>query len=110
MPARFSSSCSYSPQTHNVALVKSLARFVVSLTGDGRIATQGSMSEALAHDPALEAEVEDEKEMIELDEIEETLDTDKLVNVPVNGKLTVAEEVAEGQVSWESCKSQCPTY
>jgi hypothetical protein len=68
------------------------------------------MSEALAHDPALEATVEDEKEMIELDEIEETLDTNKLVNAPVNGKLTVAEEVAEGQVGWESCKSHCSTY
>jgi hypothetical protein len=97
-------------QTHNVALVKSLAHFVVSLTGDGRIATQGSMSEALAHDPALEATVQDEKEMIELDEIEETLDKNKLVNAPVNGKLTVAEEVAEGQVGWESCKSHCSTY
>ncbi|PSR81762.1 hypothetical protein PHLCEN_2v6271 [Hermanssonia centrifuga] len=88
------------PQTHNIAMASPLADFVVSLGTNGKIASQGSVTEALAKDSKLEEEFTHEKEAIELDvdedEDEKDLEDEK---ERTDGKLTVAEEVRMGNVS-----------
>ena len=87
-------------QTHNIALVGPLADFVVSLGSDGRISSQGSVSDAFATDEDFADEVEHEMEALELDEHEEDLDTPAGEQ---NGKLVLAEEIVEGHVSRSAC-------
>ncbi|TRM65976.1 hypothetical protein BD626DRAFT_427540 [Schizophyllum amplum] len=92
--------------THNVALTRNIANFVVSLGIDGRIAAQGTVKEVLAHEPELAIEAEkEEKEMKQVEEI------DGQVEVPPaaeesksDGKLIVAEEIEEGHISWKALK------
>ncbi len=83
-----------------------LADFVVSLGTNGKIASQGSVTDALAKDSRLEEEFTHEKEAIELgvdvDEDEKDLEDGK---ERTDGKLTVAEEVRMGNVSKGACKS-----
>jgi hypothetical protein len=95
----------YQLQTHNVAIVKSIAQFVVSLTNDGRVATQGSLTEALTQDEALAAEMEHGEEALESDQIDDSADVGKN-SIVRSDKLTLVEETAEGRVSWASCA--CP--
>ncbi len=86
-------------QTHNVAMASPLADFVVSIGVDGRIASQGSVSEALAKDSKLAEEFKHEEEAIELDENE---DVDEVAGT-TDGKLIVAEEIEVGHVSLGAC-------
>ncbi|KAI0798592.1 hypothetical protein BC629DRAFT_232884 [Irpex lacteus] len=88
--------------THNVALAGPLADFVVTLSSDGNITTQDSISDALVQDSKLQEEIRHEEQAIELDEIEDTV-----ADEPVEekkGKLVVAEEIAHGHVSWNAFK------
>lgn len=78
-----------------------LADFVVSMGTDGHVASQGSVSDALAVDSELAEEVKHEEEAVELDEHED--ETGKTV-VEVKGKLILAEEVEEGHVSRSACE------
>ncbi|KAF8477848.1 hypothetical protein JB92DRAFT_2801159 [Gautieria morchelliformis] len=90
--------------THNVAMVASITDFVVSLGLDGRIATQGTASEALMKDDKLLGEVTDTSEITE--KVEEAMDPvgpEKKDNAGV-AKLVVEEEVALGHVSWPALK------
>ncbi|KDQ56808.1 hypothetical protein JAAARDRAFT_36283 [Jaapia argillacea MUCL 33604] len=90
--------------THNVALASPAASFVISLGSDGRILSQGSVSDALAKDQHLSAEVAQEK--AEIDKAEEELDSAEPAaeGKKGDGKLVVAEEIAEGHVSWSAIK------
>ena len=88
-------------QTHNVAMASPLADFVVSLGTDGRIATQGSVSDALKKNKALAEEVKHEEEAVELDETEDRVEGPAEEK---KGKLVLAEEIEEGHVSREACK------
>lgn len=82
----------------------SIADFVVSLGSDGRILSQGTMSKALATSKALTKELE-AREM-KLHKAEETVDGEvPEVREGKSGKLMVAEEIAEGHVSWSACES-----
>ncbi|KII94420.1 hypothetical protein PLICRDRAFT_36691 [Plicaturopsis crispa FD-325 SS-3] len=95
--------------THNVAMASPIADYVVALGIDGRIASQGTISDVLSADPELSAQVAKEVEVerkaeeeIDLqagDETAEGDDTEKQ-----DGKLTVAEEIQIGHVSWPSLK------
>jgi hypothetical protein len=84
-------------------VVGPIADFVVSLSNDGHVVSQGSVREAIARDPVLAEEVKHEEEAIELDEIEELqVKTDK----PTDSKkcqLVVAEEIAVGRISLSAC-------
>ena len=92
-------------QTHNVAMVSPIASFVVSLGTDGRIASQGSVSEALLKDNEVEKEMEESKDAIKKAEQEETTEGNPDEAKPKSdGKLVVAEEIAEGHVSWAAGK------
>jgi hypothetical protein len=85
--------------THNVALVAPVASFVVSLSSDGRIVSQGSISDAIAHDNRLAWDMAKNRRAIEQD-VEGSADLDEEAEVKdSNGKLIMDEEIAEGHVS-----------
>ncbi|KAI6136946.1 hypothetical protein F5141DRAFT_1077700 [Pisolithus sp. B1] len=87
--------------THNVAVVSPVAQYVVSLSSNGRIASQGTLSEAIATNDKLAAEVAKEQEGLEREE--EVVDNAE--QVPQNkgdGKLVLEEEILEGRVSWSA--------
>ncbi|KAJ7797527.1 hypothetical protein B0H14DRAFT_3093160 [Mycena olivaceomarginata] len=75
--------------THNVVMTSKIAEFVVSLGLDGRVHSQGSVSDALEQDEQLAKE--------ELDP------ATALDNPPKkDGKLVIPEEIAIGHVSWKA--------
>ncbi|KZT18101.1 hypothetical protein NEOLEDRAFT_1152799 [Neolentinus lepideus HHB14362 ss-1] len=93
--------------THNVALASPVANFVVSIGTDGRILSQGTVSDALAKDHKLSKEVAQEEKAME--KVEDEIDSaEQDAGKPDNdakkdaGKLVVAEEVAVGHVSWSA--------
>ncbi|KAG5722122.1 ATP-binding cassette transporter abc4, partial [Termitomyces sp. T112] len=92
--------------THNVAMVGSIATFVVSLGSDGRILSQGSILDTVVKNSALEAELSHKKEIEE--KAEESVDGDvqeqkkpKEYNEE-RGKLVIEEESGKGHLSWGS--------
>ncbi|KAF7968576.1 hypothetical protein HWV62_30061, partial [Athelia sp. TMB] len=91
--------------THNVALASPIANYVVSLSIDGRILSRGSLGDAIRLDKSLLVAATTEQEAAEKTEelVDETNTTEDPAKV-VDGKLIVAEDVAEGFVSWEACK------
>ncbi|KAF7353853.1 P-loop containing nucleoside triphosphate hydrolase protein [Mycena venus] len=83
--------------THNIALVKPIAGFVVSLGSDGRILSQGTVSDALAKNRDLELEVIDDVKNLALQQ--------DIVDEPpekpqVSGKLVIAEEIDVGHSNY----------
>jgi ABC-type methionine transport system ATPase subunit len=91
-------------QTHNVAMTSSIADYVVSLGLDGRVVSCGSVSDVVAKDKTLAAElvegaqaIKDEEKRIDQEEPDATAKQ-------ADGKLIVAEEIAEGHVRWDACK------
>ncbi|TFY56647.1 hypothetical protein EVJ58_g7510 [Rhodofomes roseus] len=88
--------------THNVAMTKGLADFVVALGLDGKISSQGTLSNALERDSKLAAEVAEEQALI--DKTEEIIDDSR--SKQSSGKLVVEEEVAVGHVGWSATISQ----
>ena len=85
-----------------------IADFVISLGSDGRMICQGTMSKALATNKALTKELKAKE--AELHKAGETVDGDA-PGAPESksGRLMVAEEVAEGHVSWSACESPSPS-
>jgi hypothetical protein len=81
-----------------------VAHFVVSLGIDGRVLTQGFMSEALVQDKNLGEEVMEDEQATKkaIDEIDPT--SSKNETAKGVGKLMVAEEIQEGHVSWQALK------
>lgn len=80
-----------------------VAHFVVSLDIDGRVISQGSLSDALVQDKTVEEATEDENAMVKAaNEIHPT--GSKKDTVKDDGKLTVVEEIQEGHVSWQALK------
>jgi ABC-type multidrug transport system fused ATPase/permease subunit len=80
--------------THNVAMASPLADYVVSLGMDGRVASRGSALDAIALSPEVVEDIPDEKKKIEEGPDATAKQSD--------GKLIVAEEIAEGHVSWDA--------
>ncbi|KAJ7290142.1 P-loop containing nucleoside triphosphate hydrolase protein [Mycena rebaudengoi] len=79
--------------THNVGLAQSIASFVVSMGPDGRVLSQGSLSDALAMNKELAREVTEEtKDLAAQQEVVE--------RPQASGQLVVAEEIDIGRVSW----------
>ncbi|KAI0066573.1 P-loop containing nucleoside triphosphate hydrolase protein [Artomyces pyxidatus] len=90
--------------THNVALASPIAEYVVSLGLNGTIATRGSVSEAIAVDETLKAELAEEVEAIAEDDEEIDAKEPDDSSKPADGKLVVAEEIAIGHITWGSVK------
>src|SRR5437588_2330677 len=84
-------------------MASSVAHFVVSLGPNGRIVSQGSISEAIAKDVTFAAEVAKDQEVLEKEaEIIDAPEEPK-ANGKSDGKLVMSEEIAEGHVSWPAC-------
>ncbi|KAH9041259.1 hypothetical protein EDB85DRAFT_1921835 [Lactarius pseudohatsudake] len=90
--------------THNVAMATPLADYVVSLGKDGRIASRGSVSDAIKKDKTLAKELAEGTRIIKDDENKiDSQEPDETVK-QADGKLILAEEIAEGHVSWDAVK------
>ncbi|KAK7462805.1 hypothetical protein VKT23_020779 [Stygiomarasmius scandens] len=88
--------------SHNIVLTKPVASFVVSLKG-GKVASQGSVSDALSQDKALAAEVKIEEQELKI--AEERVDMDEPTpGKKSDGKLILAEEVELGRLGWPAVK------
>ncbi|KAI0819311.1 multidrug resistance-associated ABC transporter [Trametes gibbosa] len=90
--------------SHNVALTRPIADFVVVLGTDGRIASQGSFDKTLQDGVELLNELVLEEEQLKV--ASEVIDKPKLEaeDAQKNGKLIVAEEIKEGEVGWDTLR------
>lgn len=89
--------------THNVAMTSPITDFVVSLGSDGRILSQGTMTKVLATSKTLTKKLKAGES--KLHKAEEAVDGEvPEVREGKSGKLMVAEEIAEGHVSWSALK------
>ncbi|KAH9019331.1 hypothetical protein EDB83DRAFT_2528201 [Lactarius deliciosus] len=88
--------------THNIAMAAPLADYVVSLGKDGLIASHGSVSDALKKDKTLAKEFAEGTRAIKDDE--KKFDSEKPDETarPADGELILAEEISEGNVSWDA--------
>ncbi|KAH9929015.1 P-loop containing nucleoside triphosphate hydrolase protein [Epithele typhae] len=95
-------SCADAPwsSSHNVALTRPVADFVVALGSGGRIASQGSLDKALQEDKELMEELKAEVAKAE-QEVDDPV-TEEKPSVKDDGKLTIAEEISEGSVAWSA--------
>jgi hypothetical protein len=85
-------------------MASSVAHYVVSLGANGRIASQGSISETIAKDVAFAAEVAKDQRALEKEgEVIDTSEQPKPDAKKSDGKLVMSEEIAEGHVSWPAC-------
>ena len=90
-------------QTHNLALTAPVADFVVALSANGRILSQGSLSSALEKDQKLQSELNKDQETLEkYEQTVEELEADKTPAKKPSGQLVVEEEMAVGRVSWSA--------
>lgn len=89
-------------QTHNVVLVRPIARFIVSIK-DGRVASQASIEDAILSNKELAVEIEKDEEAVE--RANEEIDPQSAPNEPSarDGKLILKEEVELGHISWSAC-------
>ncbi|KAF9481121.1 multidrug resistance-associated ABC transporter [Pholiota conissans] len=91
--------------THNIALASPLAKFIVSIGLDGSIKTQGThIEDSLEYDTKLAAEAQHDREILELAHDEYDASSSAPATKASDGKLVVAEEIAEGHVTWKSMK------
>jgi hypothetical protein len=88
-------------------MVSPVAKYVVAIGLDGRIASQGTLEQALATDSKLAADLKKEKEKIAKQEevVDKPIENEKPAPKSTGGKLIVAEEIALGRVSWPACRS-----
>jgi hypothetical protein len=88
-----------------VALISPIAQFIVSIGSDGAIKSQGTdIDIPLMNDDELSSEVEIDKEILEHAK-EEIPGTQAKGGPPSGvGKLILAEEIAQGHVTWKSVK------
>ncbi|KAF8816580.1 P-loop containing nucleoside triphosphate hydrolase protein [Phlegmacium glaucopus] len=87
--------------THNVALATPIAQHVVSIGQDGTVRSQGieHFASTLDDDPPLVSEAEQVLATV-IEEVKPRIKGDK----STEGKLVIAEEIAEGHVTWKSMK------
>jgi len=85
-------------------MTSSVAHFVVSLGANGRIVSQGSISEAIVKDDTFAAEAAKDQEVFDKEaEVIDGLEEPKADTKKSDGKLVMSEEIAEGHVSWPAC-------
>ncbi|KAH0835495.1 hypothetical protein J3R83DRAFT_9163 [Lanmaoa asiatica] len=89
--------------THNIAVVRPITQFVVSLASNGHIIDQGSFSDLVERDEALAAVFAKEQEILEKDGVDEVPEVNG-EKPNGNGKLVMAEEIPVGHVSWAAFK------
>jgi hypothetical protein len=89
-------------QTHNIALARPIAEYVVSITSDGRVIGQDTVSEALMKDETLAQEIKYHEALISQNELghDEPENDESNIQGKKSGKLVVAEEMSMGRLSW----------
>jgi hypothetical protein len=92
------------PQTHNIAMTSPIADYVVSLGLDGRVASRGAVSDAVTKDKTFAGKLVEEVQVIKDEEKLIDQEEPDATAKQADGKLIVAEEIAEGHVSWDACK------
>ncbi|KAJ6585299.1 P-loop containing nucleoside triphosphate hydrolase protein, partial [Mycena capillaripes] len=91
--------------THNVALARPIADFVVTFGSDGRVHSQGNISE-ITKRGSLAAHSQKEQQI--LDKTQQEMDAeDPITTKPADGNLIVAEEIQVGHVSASARPSWC---
>ncbi|OCH90238.1 hypothetical protein OBBRIDRAFT_812797 [Obba rivulosa] len=91
--------------THNVALTRRIAHFVVSMSSNGRIASRGTMEKALTEDAKLLTQLAEETTQVAKTQHDvEQSDMDARDGESKKGTLVVEEEVAVGHVGWSALK------
>ncbi|TCD60867.1 hypothetical protein EIP91_009386 [Steccherinum ochraceum] len=91
--------------THNLALAAPVADFVVALSANGRILSQGTLSSALEKDKKLQSELDKDQETLQkYEQTVEELEADKTPEKKPSGQLVVEEEMAVGRVSWSALR------
>lgn len=98
--------------THNIAVTRAVASYVVCLHVDGSVSSHGSPRDVFSHEPELvleetqkehEKEVKGEKAEVVADTV--VLATEASTSEPeTDGKLILAEEVETGHISWGAFK------
>ncbi|KAJ6561237.1 hypothetical protein DFH09DRAFT_1160834 [Mycena vulgaris] len=88
--------------THNVALARPIANFIVSLGPDGRVQSQGSISELATRGP-LALQIRKEQEVLNMKQEQSDAGSGE-PDAPAKGTLIVAEEVQVGHVSSSAMK------
>ncbi|KAH9913678.1 P-loop containing nucleoside triphosphate hydrolase protein [Epithele typhae] len=91
--------------SHNVALTRPVANFVVALGPDGRIASQGSLDKVFEEDKELMEELE--AEVGDLAKVDQEVDRSPVEEASIavdEGNLVIAEEVSKGGVAWSAMK------
>jgi hypothetical protein len=84
-------------------MTRPIAGFVVAMGLDGRVTSQGSISEALSKDKSLAKELLKEEDVLQKAEDEIDAPPPPTDAPKADGKLIVAEEMEEGHVSWDAC-------
>ncbi|KAH9929009.1 multidrug resistance-associated ABC transporter [Epithele typhae] len=92
--------------SHNVALTRPIAGFVVALGSNGRIASQGSLDKALEDDQELMEELKaDVNALVKADQdLDSQNVADGTAEQSSNGKLFAAEEISRGTVGWDTMR------
>ncbi|KZO93694.1 ATP-binding cassette transporter [Calocera viscosa TUFC12733] len=90
--------------THNVAMAAPVAGNVISLDIHGNIVSQGSIAQVLSHDAHLRKEIKEGTELLEKAEEVEIVDGPPKETKKSDGKLVLAEEMAEGHLSWAALR------
>ena len=80
-----------------------IADHVVSVGLDGRVVSCSSVSDAVAKDKKLAAELVEGTRAIKDEEKRIDQEEPDAAAKQADGKLIVAEEIAEGHVSWNAC-------
>ena len=82
-------------------MARPIASFVVAMGFDGRVSSQGSISDALLTDSLLRAKISEAERGLK----KVNVDQPALVKErETDGKLIMAEEVEQGHISWPSRK------
>jgi len=79
-----------------------IADHIVAIDLDGFAHEVADISEVLVHDKILAHELEKEEEEAEIEK--EVIDNVKKDDKQPDGKLILAEEIAEGHISWKAIK------
>ena len=87
-----------------------LADYVVSLGQDGRVTGHDSVADALMEDKILAKELSEGPHAIDDEEEKINAEGSDEVGKPADGKLILAEEVAEGNVSWDAGGHLCSAF
>lgn len=83
-------------------MASSIAQYVVSLASNGRVASQGSISEIFAEGDKLATEIVQDQEALQRGE--DLASSAQVTEKRGDGKLVMEEEILVGRVSWAASR------